>query len=329
MRSVSRSLKHCSITIFAPSPILTVTVEPGSRHEEVHFHPGGQGVWVARMAAGLGARVTLCTSLGGESGEVLRSLLAEGGIEVLAAPTARPNAAYVHDRRGGAREVIVETPSPVLGRHELDDLFGMTVTSGLAADVTMLTGERQEGVLPVDTYERIAEDLRSNGRTVIADLAREPLRAALRGGLDVVKVSAEELCTHGWTSDESVDELADAARQIKREGADVVLVSRAEEAALLLRDGGLLAAEGPRLQAVEPHGAGDAMFGALGVCLGSGLRLEDAVRYAVAAGGVNVMRHGLGSGRAEEIERLLPQVQMHPIEAGVRSSTDAGLPGRA
>lgn len=141
---------RCSLTIFAPSPILTVTVEPGSRVGEVHFHAGGQGVWVARMA---------------------------------------------------------ETPSPVLGRHELDDLFGMTVTSGLGADAVLLTGERQDGVLPADTYERIAEDLRSNGRTVIADLAREPLGAALRGGLDVAKLSSEELCAYGRAKDESVEEL--------------------------------------------------------------------------------------------------------------------------
>lgn len=319
---VDRTPKDCALTIFAPSPILTVTIEPGARREEVHFHAGGQGVWVARMAAGLGARVTLCTSLGGESGEVLRSLLAEGGIEVLGALTARPNAAYVHDRRGGERRVIVETPSPVLGRHELDDLFGMTISAGLAADVTMLTGERQDGVLPVETYGRIAEDLRSNGCTVIADLAREPLRAALRAGIDVVKVSSEELCADGWTAGESTYELAEAMRRLRAEGADVVLVSRAADPALLLcGDGDLLEAQGPRLHAVEPHGAGDAMFGALGVCLGSGLTLEEAVRHSVAAGAVNVMRHGLGSGRDEEIDRLLPQVELHPA-AGVRSSTD-------
>ncbi|HEY5332786.1 MAG TPA: PfkB family carbohydrate kinase [Solirubrobacterales bacterium] len=315
--------KPCTLTIFAPSPILTVTVEPGSRGEEVHFHAGGQGVWVARMAAGLGAKVFLCTSLGGESGEVLRSLLAEGGIEVLDAPTARPNAAYVHDRRGGERQVIVETPSPVLGRHELDDLFGITVTTGLTTDVTLLTGERQDGVLSPENYGRIAEDLRSNGHTVLADLCGEPLRAALHGTLDLAKASSAELCADGRAAGESTAELAEAMKEIAKEGADVVLVSRAAEPALLLRAGTLIEVAGPRLHAVEPHGAGDAMFGALGVCLGSGMSLDEAVRFAVAAGAVNVMRHGLGSGRVEEIDRLLPEVKLHPSGIAVRSSTDA------
>jgi 1-phosphofructokinase len=111
-------------------------------------------------------------------------------------------------------------------------------------------------------------------------------------------------------------------RRIREEGADVVLVSRAAEPALLLRGKTLVEVAGPRLHAVEPHGAGDAMFGALGVCLASGIDIDEAVRYAVAAGAVNVMRHGLGSGRAAEIERLLSQVHVHPSEVDVRVSTD-------
>jgi 1-phosphofructokinase len=323
MPPVDPPTKPCSLTIFAPSPILTVTVEPGPRGEEIHFHAGGQGVWVARMAAGLGAQVILCTALGGESGEVLRSLLGAGGIEVLATSMSRPNAAYLHDRRSGERRVIVETPSPVLERHELDDLFGVTVTSGLGADATLLTGERQDGVLPAETYRRIAEDLRSNGCEVLADLARDPLREALRGTLGVAKLSAEQVCADGRASGESTEELAAAMRQIKDEGADVVLVSRAADPALLLRGGTLIEVAGPRLHAVEPHGAGDAMFGALGFCLASGMPLDDAVRFAVAAGAVNVMRHGLGSGHAEEIERLLPQVELHRCEVEPRPPTGA------
>ena len=44
------------ICVFAPSPILTITIERGPEDvPDVHLHPGGQGFWVARMAAQLGA----------------------------------------------------------------------------------------------------------------------------------------------------------------------------------------------------------------------------------------------------------------------------------
>ena len=63
------------VAVFAPSPILTVTIEPGSDRPEVHIHAGGQGVWVARLAATLGADVVLCCALGGEPGRVLQGLI--------------------------------------------------------------------------------------------------------------------------------------------------------------------------------------------------------------------------------------------------------------
>ncbi len=64
------------VAIFAPHPLLTVTIEQeGPGREQVHFHPGGQGVWVARMAAHMGAEPVLCGFLGGESGGLLEGLL--------------------------------------------------------------------------------------------------------------------------------------------------------------------------------------------------------------------------------------------------------------
>lgn len=55
-----------SLLVFAPSPVLTITVETGADGEsDIHLHAGGQGFWVARMAVSLGAEVSLCCALGG------------------------------------------------------------------------------------------------------------------------------------------------------------------------------------------------------------------------------------------------------------------------
>lgn len=290
-----------------------MTVESGPEGGEVHFHAGGQGFWVARLAASLGARVSLCVPLGGESGEVLRALLDAGGIELLAVPTGGANAAYLHDRRSGERQPIIETPSPGLRRHELDELYGVAVTAGLASDAMLLTGPRQEGVLPADTYGRLAGDLRANGRRVLADLTGEPLRAALAGGLDVLKLSLDELRAEGLAASAGLDDVEPAIRQLSRDGAESVLVSRGPEPALALVGECLLEVAGPRFTAVDPRGAGDSMFAALGVGLGSGLELKEALRLAVAAGALNVTRHGLGSGHVKEIDRLFGQVRIRDV----------------
>ena len=62
------------VTIFAPSPTLTITVEEHADEPDIHLHAGGQGVWQARMLLRLGATVTMCCTLTGEIGRMLRQI---------------------------------------------------------------------------------------------------------------------------------------------------------------------------------------------------------------------------------------------------------------
>jgi 1-phosphofructokinase len=297
------------LAVFAPSPIVTVTVEEvASGAPEIHFHAGGQGFWVARMAAHLGARVVLCAPVGGESGQVLRVLLERHGIELRSVRCQAPNGAYVHDRRSGERVEVAAVPSPALSRHEQDELFGVAVTAGLECGVMLLTGSDPADVLPPDLYERLAGDLRRNGCRVLADLCGQALEGALAGGLDVVKLSDEELAEQGLNGAGELDGLRPAAEELQKAGADTVLITRAVKGALVLTGEELLELQGPRFTALDPKGTGDSMFAGLGVGLASGMSLKDALREAGAAGALNATRHGLGSGHRDEVERLADAV---------------------
>jgi len=112
------------VTVFAPHPLLTVTLErEGAGREQVHFHPGGQGVWVTRMVACLGAEPVFCGFLGGESGVLLGGLLLGlGGAQHLVGTTAA-SGCYVTDRRSGERQLLTCTLSDPSSRHEVDELF--------------------------------------------------------------------------------------------------------------------------------------------------------------------------------------------------------------
>lgn len=167
--------------MFAPSPLLTVTIEPGVDRPEVHLHAGGQGFWVARLAATLGAEVVLCCALGGEPGRVLEGLIESERLTLRAARANTPNRVYVHDRRTGERMEVVSVESRALNRHASDELYGMALGAGLDADVTLVTGCQPPDVVEAHLYRRLVGDLRVNGKLVIADLTGPPLRAALAG----------------------------------------------------------------------------------------------------------------------------------------------------
>lgn len=309
--------KPGGVTVFTPSPILTVTLEAtGSGGTELHLHAGGQGFWVARMVAALEEPVTLCTTLGGETGRVLRVLIEAEQVALNAVETRAANGAYVHDRRTGERLVIAQVPSESLVRHDADDLYGRALVTGMDSAVTVLAGQPPASLVPPDFYRRLGADLRENGRSVVADLTGEELGAALEGGVDVLKISDEELLRENTIRSGAVADIIDAMERLNEAGARCVLISRANEPALALLDGRLVEILVPRIEPVDVRGAGDSMTAALAVALARGLPAEDAFRLAAACGSLNVTRHGLGTGSRENVERMAQHVVIREYRKG-------------
>src|SRR5690242_17284001 len=121
------------IAVFSPNPMVSIAIEAFSADggDDIHLHPAGQGVWVARMAAELGAEPILCGFIGGETGIVLRRQLEELPIELRLVDTEGPSGAYIHDRRGGERVPLSQSAAFPASRHEIDDLFSVTVATAL------------------------------------------------------------------------------------------------------------------------------------------------------------------------------------------------------
>src|SRR5262245_36206573 len=119
------------VCVFAPSFLLTMSIERtgDAPTDELHFHPGGQGFWIARMLTRLGARPLLVAPVGGESGEVLRVLTRTWDVHLEAVTMAAESPSYVHDRRSGTRDKLAQSRLPKLDRHELDDLYGNVIAA--------------------------------------------------------------------------------------------------------------------------------------------------------------------------------------------------------
>jgi 1-phosphofructokinase len=301
--------------VFAPALFLTVTLERRGDADELHLHAGGQGLWIARMLATLDIDVVLCGPFGGETGLVARTLVAGEGIRVDAVEVESWSGAYVHDRRDGDRIVVAEVPPQALSRHELDELYGAAVVTALEQPVCVLGGPHDPSPVPADVYRRLAKDLRSDDRRVIADLSGDPLEAALSGGIDVLKVSHEELVRDGHATGESLEELVDAGRDLQRRGAAHVVVSRAAEPALLLAEDEAYEIDTPSLEPADSAGAGDSMTAGIAAGLVEKLGVVDAVRLGAAAGTLNATRHGKGSGHRDQVERLASQIVVRPLNA--------------
>jgi 1-phosphofructokinase len=304
-----------SICIFAPTPLLTVTIEATvDDRDDLHLHPGGQGFWVARMVQSLGITPSLCVPVGGETGNVLRRLLMDIAIEVNAVDVTGPSGSYIHDRRGGERRELFRSEITQLGRHELDELYTATLGAGIAAGVCVLTGTQEQRVLDPDTYRRLAKDLTANDVRVVADLSGDLLGAALEGGVHMLKISSDELVRDGWATDDASEAIVEGVKKLRGEGAEDVVVTRAEHDSIACVDQRWFRIRTPAMDVVEHRGAGDSVTAGLAVALRAGLDAEASLRLSAAAGALNVTRHGLGSGRADAIRQLASNVEIRAME---------------
>jgi 1-phosphofructokinase len=109
-------------------------------------------------------------------------------------------------------------------------------------------------------------------------------------------------------------------------GARSVVVSRGPEPVIAdIGDGELVEVVPPRLEELNPRGAGDTMTGALAAALAGGESLADALRLAGAAGALNVTRRGLGSGERAAIGQVERHVEIRPLER--RAAPARAAPG--
>ena len=314
--------------IFAPSPVLTVTVEDHPEEPEVHIYAGGQGVWQARMLLRMGIDVTMCCILTGEAGRVLGHLLEDEGITVKAISREGRGGALVHDRRGGERIKIVESGGEPISRHDLDELYGLTLGSALASDLAILSGPHSESVLPPDVYRRLAADITTGGVRVAVDLAGDRLAASLEGGVALVKVSHEELLADGRITANETDQIVDAMHEIRKQGADTVIVTRSNDPLLMLSGDRVQVVTTPTMEVTDTAGAGDSLMAGVSASLARGESIDDAIVLGAAAGALNVTRHGLGTGDPESIESLRDLVEVSDYEEEAKGTGQSVTPSQ-
>lgn len=310
-----RSVRPQGVCVFAPSTIVTVTIENSTdeaRESEVHFHAGGQGFWIARLLGRLGVPTTICTVFGGEAGRVASTLVEAEPIEVRAVRRQESNGCWVHDRRTGERRVVADVAGAALGRHETDELVGAAIATALRHGICVLTGPQHPGLIDASHYGRMITDLRANGVEVIVDLSGEPLRSSLGAGVDFCKVSDEDL-TATDVSPASAHPL-DGLGWLREQGARRAVITRAEHPAVALVDGDAFDVVTPQFQVVDHRGAGDAFTALVAAARYWGLDWDDAVRWGAAAGALTVLRRGLATADRKEIHQLLDRIDLRPAQ---------------
>ena len=315
-----------SVALFAPHPLLTVTLEvEGEDRQSIHFHAGGQGIWVAGMVRSIGVTPVLCGFIGGESGELLGPLVQHAtGAKRHIVRTQSASGCYVTDRRSGQREVLAMKLSDPPSRHELDELVSLTCAQAIASGWLVVTNPFPGDALPLEVYRDLVADAGAGGCRTLVDLSSPRLDSALEGEPDVVKINDYQLAELLRRPVSSPELLLAGVQSLRERGARSVIVTRGELPAIVLHEDAAWQLTPPRFEHGFREGCGDAMMGALAAACALGEGFDRALVLGAAAGAANFLRRGLGHASREVVEQLADTVLLEPWPTTQRAGAERG-----
>lgn len=302
-----------------PAVDQTVTVaglRPGAVHQarSMRFDAGGKGVNVAAFLADAGVDVAATGLLGEENASAFTALFGAKGIEdrfVRVPGTTRINVKIVDTSRGDTTDInLPAAPAPSDAFAELerriDDLADTCAWFVIAGSVPP--------GLPSGVYAGLVRRLRQRGRNVALDTSAAPLAEAVSAAPDLIKPNRAELEELVGVSLPTLGDIARAARQLRKRGPRLVVVSLGSDGALFSDEGGAWIACPPRVAVATTVGAGDALVAGIVASLLRGEALEGVARRSTAFAAAKVSRVGPHLGPLEVIAALASQVEVRRLE---------------
>lgn len=277
--------------------------------------PGGGGINVARVVTRFGADVLAVFTVGGPIGEHLKELVAREGIRSMTIPIrtdTREDLAVVETETGQQYRFVL--PGPALAETEWRACLDALASPDLKPRFLVASGSLPPGV-PDDFYAKLATTMRGSDVKLIVDTSGLPLQRALEAGVYLIKPNLREMRDLlGAPMDREHDCISACRRLVKEGRAEVVALTLGHYGAMLVTRDVALRADPVPIKPVSTVGAGDSFLGALVARLATGRNMEDAFRYAVAAGSAALLAHGTELARRDDVERLLSAVKLRAAD---------------
>ncbi|MBQ3134981.1 MAG: hexose kinase [Oscillospiraceae bacterium] len=274
---------------------------------------GGKGVNISRALLADGCPNTAGLLLGEENADsFLRSLSADGVCaEVVTVP-------------GRIREnITVHTPD---GKETRISFPGFTVDSDVLSRVTSLLESKLGEGTALTMTGRVPEGMALSevigflrraahcGTKVVVDSRSFGYDDLLEVRPWLIKPNQEEISAYLGKNVESIEQAAQGAETLHRQGIANVMVSMGGLGAVLACDAGLFRAEIPQVQVRSTIGAGDSSVAGFLAAAGRGGDAAECLRLAVAFGSAACMTEGTLPPQKADIERVYSKTTVQKIE---------------
>jgi 1-phosphofructokinase family hexose kinase len=271
--------------------------------------PGGRGINASRVLHCYGAKTLAVATSGGANGERFEKLLAKSGFAAKLVRIHREIRTNftVTDRQGLA--VKLNELGPQITPEELKSIE-KTIDSRLdSASWLMLCGSIPPGVSS-DFYTKLIRLARDRKVKTLLDTDGDALLHGVEAGPTVVtpnQPEAERLLNRALITR---PHFIEAATRIKAMGAESVLLSLGSRGVVAVNENQLMEVLPPRIEAVSPLGAGDALAAAFVWAATKKKDFADCVRWGVAAGTASAKLPGLEFADLEQTKEVYKSVEV-------------------
>lgn len=295
-----------------PSLDYIVTVkdfEPGrtNRTESERILPGGKGINVSIMLRNLGIESTALGFTAGFTGAQIQSRIEQMGIRTEFIEAAE-GFSRINLKIKNMEGTEINGRGPQIGEEKFQKLMGLLRKLG-SGDYLVLAGSIPSS-LPDTMYRDIVRELKPRGVRVIVDAEKDLLMNVLEYQPFLIKPNNHELGEIFGTTLMTREEAVPYARELRRRGAENVLVSMAGEGAVLAAaDGNVYSAPAPRGTLINGVGAGDSMVAGF---LAGWMEKKDcrhAFFMGLAAGSASAFSEDLATGeKVREVYRMMQEI---------------------
>ena len=277
---------------------------------------GGRGINASSVIHSFGGETLAVMIAGGENGRRLEALLSAAGLKAAVVPVRseiRTNLT-ITDRHG--LTVNLNEAGPELSKSELASVERVVRQTLKHAKWLMLCGSIPPGV-PSSFYARLIAMAREKKVKTLLHADRESLHEGIEAHPTVVTPNQQEAERLLGRPLLTRTQYLDAAQQIRSMGAESVALSLGSRGAVGAFNGGLVEAMAPRIDAVSPIGAGDALSAAFtwaSTRKGRPAPPEDALRWGVAAGTASARLPGMNFASLAQTEEVYRNVELRRVE---------------
>lgn len=278
--------------------------------ETLGLYPAGKGINVAKVLADLGAKLSVTGFLGEENQSDFVQAFAQNGVE---------DKFYRIAGKTRINVKITETEADVtdlnflgfeISEKDWDAFTHQSQTWESQYDLVAVCGSLPRGVTP-EQFAAWLESLHQQGLKVVLDSSNAALTAGLTAHPWLVKPNRRELEVWAGRSLHTIEEVIEAAEQLRSHGIENVIISMGEKGSVWLNSEGVLQAQPPRCEnVVSTVGAGDSMVAGLIYGFSQGWSKEKTLSFASATSALAVSQSNVGISDKQALEQILAQVKL-------------------